>query len=268
MKKDCQLLFLGTGGSMGTPVIGCDCAVCNSSNLYNKRMRPSALLTAGGKKILIDCGPDFKEQAIRYQLNTLDGIIFTHAHNDHTAGIDELRVYCLRSGKPIPCLLSPDTADGLKTRFYYLFEQKEPYKGLLTRFSMQKLEALRGKVQFLGLNLSYFSFYQLGMRVDGFRCGDLAYVSDIKVYPETLFEDLKGVRTLIVSALRFQPSPMHFNVDEAIEFAKKVGAETTWFMHIAHELDHEIGSAYLPPNIKLAYDGLQIEFKGDIVNGQ
>ena len=253
---------------MGTPVIACDCPVCTSASPKNRRLRPSALLTVNGKKILIDCGPDFKEQAIRYKIKTLDGVIFTHAHNDHTAGIDELRAYCLRSGKPLPCLLSPETADDLKTRFYYLFDEKGPYKGLLSRLSLQRLEGLRGEVEFLGIKMHDLSFYQLGMRVDGFRIGDLAYVSDIKVYPETIFDDLKGVRTLIISALRFQPSPMHFNVDEAVAFAQKVGAETTWFMHIAHELDHDAGSNYVPSNIKLAYDGLQLEFKGDIVDSR
>lgn len=253
---------------MGTPVIACDCAVCTSSNPKNHRMRSSALITAGDKKILIDCGPDFKAQALKHKIGSLDGVIFTHAHNDHTAGIDELRIYSLRSGKPLPCLLSPETKEDLKTRFYYLFEQKGPYQGLLSRLDMHPLELLRGEVEFLGIQMTYFSFYQLGMRVDGFRLGDLAYVSDIKVYPETIFEDLKGVRTLIVSALRFQPSPMHFNVDEAVAFAKRVGAESTWFMHIAHELDHDIGTAYLPPNIKLSYDGLQLDFKADIVNSR
>lgn len=261
-----HLLFLGTGGSMGTPVIGCQCPVCTSSHDKNRRQRPSALIKVRDKKILIDCGPDFKDQALKYKIDSLDGIIFTHAHNDHTAGIDDLRIYCLRTGNPLPCLLSPDTADDIKTRFYYLFEEKEPYKDLLSRFAMKTLEGLRGKVQFLGMEISYFSFYQLGMRVDGFRFGDLAYVSDIKVYPETIFDDLKGVRTLIVSALRFQPSPMHFNIDEAVDFAKRVGAERTWFMHIAHDLDHKTGSDYLPKGIQLAYDGLQIDFKADIVD--
>lgn len=268
MKMEGKLLFLGTGGSMGIPVIACDCPVCTSTSPKNQRLRPSALLQAGGKQILIDCGPDFKQQAIKYKINQLDGLILTHAHNDHTASLDELRVYCLKSGKPLPCLLSPETAADIKNRFYYLFEEKEPYKGLLSRFTFQPLDGIRGEVDFLGLKMHYFSFYQLGMRVDGFRIGDLAYVSDIKVYPESIFNDLKGVRTLVISALRFQPSPMHFNVDEAIAFAKIVGAENTWFMHIAHELDHAIGSEYLPPGIKLAYDGLELDFKAEITDSR
>jgi phosphoribosyl 1,2-cyclic phosphate phosphodiesterase len=113
--------------------------------------------------------------------------------------------------------------------------------------------------------MKYFSYKQLGMRVDGIRFGDLAYVSDIKEYNESIFEDLRGVKTLVLSALRFDSTKMHFSVDDAIKFAEKVGAEKTWLMHVSHELDCDIGNDYLPENIQLAYDGLQLEFNVDIV---
>jgi len=266
MIKTGKLLFIGTGGSMGIPVIGCSCSVCKSKILKNHRFRSSVFCTIDGQGILIDCGPDFKQQALRYNIDHIDGLIFTHAHNDHTAGVDELRVLCLRSGKPIPCLLSAETAQDLKIRFKYFFEEKEPYAGLLTRFGMQEFEHDRGEVVFQGIRINYFSYDQLGMRVDGIRLGNLAYVSDIKEYPDTIFEDLKGVKTLILSALRFELSKMHFNIDDAVAFAKKVNAEKTWLMHVSHELDHEIGNAYLPEGIKFAYDALQLEFEVDIVS--
>lgn len=251
---------------MGIPVIACRCAVCQSSSVFNKRNRPSALISIGNQKLLIDCGPDFKLQALKYQLDQIDGVIFTHAHNDHTVGIDDLKVYCLRTGRPLPCLLSPETAGELKTRFGYLFEEREPYAGLMTRLAMQPLERHRGDVVFQGVRIRYFSYEQLHMRVDGYRFGDLAYVSDIRDYPQTIFQDLEGVRTLVLSALRFQPSKMHFSLDEAVEFAQKTGAEQTWLMHIAHELDHDEGNAHLPGNIRLAYDGLHLDFQADIVS--
>lgn len=268
MMKKGQLLFLGTGGSMGIPVVGCDCPVCMSSNPHNRRNRSSVFCTIGNQQILVDCGPDFRQQALLHKINRIDGLIFTHAHNDHTAGVDELRVFCLRSGRPIPCLLSSDTAKDLKSRFYYMFEEKEPYAGLVSRFGMQFFERQRGEVVFQGIRIGYCSYHQLGMRVDGLRFGDLAYISDIKEYPETIFNDLKGVRTLVLSALRFQQTKMHLSVDEAIEFARKVGAEKTWLMHVSHELDHDVGNAYLPDGIEFAYDGLQIEFEVDIVSDQ
>lgn len=263
-----QLLFLGTGASMGTPVIGCSCTVCRSSNPRNRRFRSSVLCTINNQNILVDCGPDFKQQALLNHIVLLDGIIFTHAHSDHTAGIDELRVLCLRSGKPIPCLLSSETAKDLKERFSYIFEEKEPYAGLLPRFGMQIFKRNHGEVIFQGIRIGYFSYDQLGMRVNGLRFGDLAYVSDIKDYPESIFEKLIGIKTLVISALRFSPTKMHFNVDDAIEFAKKVGAEKTWLMHVSHDLDHDTGNAYLPDSIEIAYDGLQLEFEADIISDQ
>ena len=251
---------------MGIPVIGCSCAVCKSDNPRNSRMRTSALCTVGNQHILIDCGPDFRQQALTHHLKNIDGLILTHSHNDHTAGIDELRVLCLKSGKPIPCLLSDETAKDLKVRFDYLFVENEPYAGLLARFGMQQFEKDRGEVVFQGIRLNYFSFHQMGMRVDGIRFGDLAYVSDIKDYPETIFEDLKGIKTLVLSALRFERTKMHFSIDDAIAFAQRAGAEKTWLTHVSHDLDHEIGNDYLPPSIRIAYDGLQLEFKVDIVS--
>lgn len=253
---------------MGTPVIGCHCAVCSSDNSRNKRFRSSALVTINEQVLLIDCGPDFRQQALSYAIDKIDGMILTHAHNDHTAGIDELRVFCLRSGQPLPCLLSQDTLNDLKVRFRYLFEEKEPYAGLLTRFGVQEFERDRGEVIFQGVRVRYFSYEQLGMRVDGLRFGDLAYVSDIKEYPETIFEDLKGVKTLILSALRFDQTKMHFSIDDAIAFSRKAGVEKTWLMHISHDLDYDIGNDYLPDNIEIAYDGLQVEFEADIVFGE
>lgn len=266
MIKKGRLLFLGTGASMGTPVIGCTCKVCTSKNLRNARLRSSVLCTIAGQRLLVDCGPDFRQQALQYGVDQIDGLIFTHAHNDHTAGIDELRVYCLRSGKPIPCLLSYDTAKDLKHRFNYIFEENEPYAGLMARFGLQEFERERGEVVFQGVRIRYFSYQQLGMRVDGLRFGNLAYVSDIKEYPDTIFEDLDGVKTLVISALRFDRTRMHFSVDDAIAFAKKTGAKKTYLMHISHELDYDEGNGYLPEGIELAYDGLQLEFEADVVS--
>ena len=250
---------------MGVPVIGCTCPVCTSPSQYNKRKRPSVLCSIGEQRLLIDCGPDFREQALKFGVNHLDGVLFTHGHNDHSVGVDDLKAYCLRTKNPMPCLLSKETEKELKQRFAYLFEEREPYAGLMTRFAMQRLEREQGSVVFQGVVINYFSYQQLHMRVDGFRLGDLAYVSDIREFNPSIFEELKGVRTLVLSALRFAPSRMHFNVDEAIEFAKKVGAEKTWLMHIAHELDHEKGNAYLPKDIRMAYDGLEIEFEAETV---
>jgi phosphoribosyl 1,2-cyclic phosphate phosphodiesterase len=261
-----SFVFLGTGGSMGIPRIGCACPVCQSIQPTNKRLRPSGLITLNEKKILIDCGPDFRQQALRQNISTLDGVIFTHAHHDHTAGLDDLRIFFWDSNKPLPCIVSDETARDLKRRFYYFFpEEKVENHYPTTYLDLHTLDSERGKIHFLGIETSYFTFFQGSMKVNGFRFGDLAYISDIKDYPDSLFEDLKGVKTLILSALRFTPSPLHLSIDDAIEFSRKVEARSTWLTHISHDLDHEKTNAYLPDNIRLAYDGLEVPFNLTLV---
>ncbi len=256
---EATLQFLGTGGSMGVPVIGCECPVCTSSVPQDKRLRTSALLTVNNRRILIDCGPDFRTQALRYKIDTLDGLILTHSHNDHVGGVDDLKVYCVRTKKAMPCLVSVETECELERRYHYLFRPNDVYQGMTTQFALTTLEDARGTVEFLGLKVRYFSYLQLGMMVNGLRFGKLAYVTDIKDYDESIFEDLKGVDTLVLSALRFSTSPMHLTIDEAVDFAKKVNAKHTWFVHCAHELEYNKVNAYLPENMRLAYDGLTIQ---------
>lgn len=259
MKQKGILTLLGTGGSMGIPVIGCRCAVCTSTNPHNKRLRPGVLIQIAGKKIIIDAGPDYRTQALTHQIHSLDGVIITHAHHDHTAGIDDLRVY-IKEQETLPCLLSHETHNDLKSRFEYIFEPTKESMTLVTRFNITYLEDEQGEVEFCGVNFKYFSYKQGGMTVNGFCFGDLAFVSDIKDFSETIIGEIKGVHTLVVSALRFTPSHLHFTVDEAVAFAKKVQAKQTWFTHIAHDLDHEQTNAYLPPSIRMGYDGLKIPF--------
>lgn len=247
---------------MGIPVIGCGCPVCRSGSPCNQRSRPSGVITIGKKQFLIDCGPDFRMQALKYNISHLDGLILTHAHHDHTAGIDELRVLYLRSKKHLPCLLSHDTAEEIRNRYYYIFD-KPAQDQLLPRIRLQILEDARGEVNFEGVPIRYVTYEQAGMKVNGFRFGNFAYISDIRHYPETLFEDLAGVETLVLSALRFEKTPFHLGIDEAIAFAQRLGAHHTWLTHIAHELDHEATNAYLPANIRMAYDGLELTWKDE-----
>lgn len=245
---------------MGIPVIGCRCPVCTSELPYNKRFRPSALLQVNDKSIVIDCGQEYRLQALKHHIDRLDGVIFTHAHHDHSAGIDDLRAYYLHHKGSIPCLLSRETLNDLEVRYHYIFDGKMYPDKLASRLDLRIMEGQRGTVDFLDIPFNYMSYKQTGMKVNGLRVGTLAYVSDIKEYDESIFEDLNGVETLVLSALRFTPSWMHLTVDEAVDFAKKVNAKMTYFTHIAHELDHEKTNAYLPSNIRMAYDGLVINF--------
>lgn len=255
-----KLKFLGTGGSVGVPVIGCPCAVCHSTDPYNQRLRPSVLLKIAHRQFLIDAGPDFRLQALRYGITHLDGLLLTHAHHDHSGGLDDLRPIYYRRESPLPILLSHDTAKDLLLRYYYLFEPSLGQETFTPRLHLQILPDQAGQVIFEGLTIEYMTYIQGGMKVNGFRIGDLAYLSDIRHFSPTIFDHLKGLRYLIISALRYTPSPLHFSVDEAIDFAKQVGAKQVWLTHISHDLEHHQTNAYLPANVSLAYDGLEIEF--------
>jgi len=255
-----QFLFLGTGASAGIPVIGCQCAVCQSPDVHNKRLRPSGLVTTQGKTLLIDTSPDLRCQALRHQLRHLDGVLLTHTHYDHIAGIDELRTFYLIERKPLPVLVSNATYQELKKRYDYLFRERSLSKSLTAQLSFQQLEGRRGQTQFLGISIGYTSYEQGGMEVNGFRFGDFAYIADIRQYDETIFEDLKGIKYLVISCLKRESSYMHFSIEECIEFARKLKVEQTWFTHISHEMEHESINRTLPSGFQLSYDGLIIEF--------
>jgi phosphoribosyl 1,2-cyclic phosphate phosphodiesterase len=248
-----HFLFLGTGAALGVPMVACPCPVCHSKSPHNKRLRPAGLIKVGDKQILIDAGPDIRSQLLKYDVKHLDGVAITHPHFDHIAGIDDLRPYAFFSGKPLPCLLSKETFDELTLRHHYLM------KGKL--FSFQLLKKEFGKEDFLGLPFHYVSYFQKEMKVTGYRLGNFAYISDIRKYTDEVIEQLKGVKTLVLSALRHASTEVHFGIDEAREFAEKVGAEQTYFTHIAHDIDHEEVSKQLPAHVKLSYDGLEIPFE-------
>jgi phosphoribosyl 1,2-cyclic phosphate phosphodiesterase len=252
--------FLGTGGSGGVPLIGCKCAVCRSSSSFNKRLRSAGLFTIEDKHYLIDVGPDFREQALRYQIDRLNGVMITHAHSDHIVGIDDLRAYYFLEHKKVPCLVSQETFDEIKKRFPYLLESQSG-GSISAQLDFRILDHDFGERVFEGLRVRYLSYFQVGMKVTGFRVGDFAYVSDIRTFTDEVFESLKGVEILVLSALRHEPTAMHFSIEEAIAFSRQAGAKTTYFTHIAHDLDHETAQKILPKGFYLSYDGLQIEIE-------
>lgn len=253
-----QFLFLGTGGSLGVPVVSCNCRVCRSISPLNKRFRPSGLLTIGNKRFLIDVGPDFREQAIKFGIHHLDGVLITHTHYDHIGGLDDLRVFHMLHKKQLSCLSSKETFDEIHQRFHYLFKKRGGESCLQLNFEL--LENDFGHVEFEGVDIHYLTYFQAGMKVTGYRIGSFAYISDIHKYDARVLEELKGVEILVLSALRPTTSEVHFSLDEAIEFSRKVGAVRTFFTHIAHEIDHEETNSKLPPGITLSNDGLEIGF--------
>ena len=246
-----EALFLGTGASMGVPVIGCNCSVCISSSPFNKRLRPSILLLIEGRQYLVDVGPDFRFQALKYDITHLDGVILTHSHYDHIGGLDELRIYYYRNQKPVPCLASPETLEEIKVRYHYVLTQG--------KFNFQLTERDQGEMVFEGLDLKYFSYFQKEMKVMGLRLKDFAYVVDILSYEEDIFAALEGVKTLVIDGLAWERTSAHLGICEVIEFAKKVGCERTYLTHVAHETDHEAMNEKLPQGMNMAYDGLKLK---------
>lgn len=256
-----KFTFLGTGASAGVPIVGCKCHVCLSSSPYNQRLRSAGLLSFQELRFLIDVGPDFRQQALAHHLDHIDGLLLTHTHFDHIAGIDELRVFYFRHKKPLPCLLSFESLEELKTRYAYLFQPIGTVPTISVQMEMHLLEEDQGEVDFLGIKVGYCSYFQGNMKVTGFRVGNFAYISDIKEYDPSLFVALQGVETLVVSALFEESSPLHLSLDEAIDFSKKVGARQAYITHISHKMEYESVSKKLPLNIRLAFDGMEIAFE-------
>lgn len=244
-----RFTVLGSGGSMGVPIAGCECPVCISGHPENVRLRPSIRIEHNDKTYVIDMGPDFRQQALKYHIKHIDGVLVTHTHYDHIAGFDEIRPYHFRQQIAIPVLLAKEAYEDLGVRFYYFPDDHVDYN---------VLDELSGQLNFAGLPLTYFSYTQAGMRVIGYRFKKFAYVTDIQNYEDDIFDHLKGVETLILSALRWTKSRVHFTIDDAIAFSEKVGVKRTYLTHIAHDLDHQETNERLPEWVRLAYDGLQL----------
>ncbi|NGX45721.1 MAG: Phosphoribosyl 1,2-cyclic phosphodiesterase [Chlamydiae bacterium] len=257
-----KFLFLGSGGSLGIPIVTCTCAVCKSSSPFNKRLRPSGLLTIGEKSFLIDVGPDFRDQALRYGIKHLDGILLTHTHYDHVGGLDEVRVFYFLQKQRIPILSSKETFEEVEHRYHYLFRAPPGSPNRCPQFEFELLKEDFGQITFVGEKFDTVSYFQAGMKVTGYRIGNFAYISDIRHYDDLVVERLQGVEILVVSALRESPSEVHFSLEEAAAFSHKVGARTTFLTHITHDLDHDETNAKLPKGIALAHDGLEIEIHG------
>lgn len=258
-----KLTFLGTGTSTGVPVIGCHCLTCTSPDPRDRRLRCSALLEAddptapdGVRRILFDCGPDFRQQMLSLDFHRLDAIFVTHEHYDHVGGLDDLRPYSLFGD--VTVYADAYCAQHLRERLPYCFTPKErrypgvpaidlediaPHKAVqVGKVSVTPLQVMHGRLPILA-----------------YRVGDLAYITDMKSIPDSEWPYLRGVRTLVVNGLRHESHPSHQTIEEAIDFAQQVGAADTYLIHMSHHIRrHTIEDSQLPPHVHLAYDELTI----------
>ncbi|WP_345948227.1 MBL fold metallo-hydrolase [Mucilaginibacter sp. PAMB04274] len=250
------ITFLGTGTSQGVPVIACECEVCTSADKHDKRLRTSLLVEAEGKVIVIDSGPDFRYQMLRAGVKHLDAVVFTHEHKDHTAGLDDIRAFNYIQQTPMDVYAVPRVQEALKREFSYIFAEYQ-YPGIpklnLHTIGLDPFKV--GPLKFTPIEVMHYR-----LPVLGFRIADFTYITDAKTITEKETEKIYGSKTLVVNALQKEAHISHFTLDEAIAFAQKIGAETTYFTHISHRLGKYADvSRELPENIKLAYDGLKLE---------
>jgi phosphoribosyl 1,2-cyclic phosphate phosphodiesterase len=248
------LTVLGSGTSMGVPTLGCDCAVCHSADPRDRRTRPSVMIEYAGKAVLIDTTPDFYAQAIRERITRLDAVFYTHTHADHILGIDDLRPLSYRH-KPqkLPLYARPDAAAFLRRMFSYIFDANYKYGGL----PLLELCPIDGPVDLFGARFEPVRLIHGETEI----YGSAAYLTDHSEIPETSYQQLQGLDVLFLDALRHKPHPTHSTVENSLRIVDRVKAKRAFFTHICHDLPHEETNATLPPHVRLAYDGMKLDFE-------
>ena len=254
-----RLTLLGTGTSFGVPQVGCDCAVCRSSDPRDRRTRAGAMLEWRGKVLLIDTPPELRLQLVAAGVDRVDAVLYTHEHADHISGIDDLRIFSVRQRTAIPIYGPAETLERLRTSFAYIFDGEAPYTGTSKpRLETHPLEAGR-QTEIAGLPVLPLAFEHGHLRVFGYRFGEVAYLTDIKSVPEEQRRALHGLKLLVINALWWRPHPTHLSIAEAIETARALGAARTVLTHLTHETGHAELAARLPDGIEPGYDGLTVE---------
>lgn len=259
--REMRVTLLGTGTSTGIPVIGCHCRVCSSPDPRDTRTRCSCLVRVNGLSIVIDTGPDFRQQALRERINQVDAVLFTHHHADHIVGLDDLRPYFFHNPAPIPCYGHPRTTGVIQKTFPYIF-QDGTYPGVpnlellpvMERFEIKSRHGRSGSVQVEPIVVVHGR-----LPMYGYRIGAFAYLTDTSSIPLESFTQLRALDVLVLDALRHEPHPTHFTVEQAIEAAERIGARNTYFIHMTHSILHEEEDQRLPTSMHLGYDGLTID---------
>lgn len=252
------LTVLGSGTSMGVPTLGCDCAVCHSSDPHDKRTRPSVMIEYAGKVVLIDTTPDFYMQAIREGITHLDAVLYTHTHADHILGIDDLRPLSYRlKPEKLPIYARPDSAAFLRKMFSYIFEPDYKYGGL----PQLELKPIDGPVDIFGVCFVPIILIHGENQIYGYRFGTAAYLTDHSEIPESSLDQLEGLDILFLDALRHKPHPTHSTVQNSLRIVERLKPKRAFFTHICHDLAHEATNATLPRNVRLSFDGMKLEFE-------
>jgi phosphoribosyl 1,2-cyclic phosphate phosphodiesterase len=275
-----RVTFLGTGTSHGIPVIGCSCAVCLSPNPKNRRNRIGVWLHDGpahtgrdltenghagaggpeaeGLSAVIDICSEFRIACLDRGLKRLDFVLLTHAHSDHVSGLDDLRIFSQTSGKPMPLYADSRTLKDIRARFAYAFNPPKEYGGGTPQYDLREVTS--------GFREGGWSIVPLPVMhgpepILGFRVNDFAFITDVTVIPDSTLALLKGLDVLALDCLRKRPHSTHLSLDQAVAYAKRIGAKRTYLIHLTHELEHEETESGLPPEIRVAYDGLELDLR-------
>ena len=249
-----KITFLGTGTSIGVPRIGCSCPVCTSEDPKNKRLRCALHLEHEDYSLLVDTGPDLRTQALRYQIDHVDCVLFTHGHADHLHGLDDVRCYCFDRDGPLPCYANQHTIERIEHVFDYAFDKNAP-----STTPQITLHPIEGPFSVCGLEIEPLTIYHGRAPVLAFRIGDFAYVTDTNRIPDEAMERLHDLDVLVLGALRHKAHPTHFNIEQALAIVEKLQPAQTYLTHMAHDLDHHQTNTELPQGVELAYDGLVLE---------
>ena len=252
-----EVTILGSGTSQGVPVIACDCAVCLSKDSKDKRLRASILFNIDGKNFVVDAGPDFRTQLLRENVQQLSGILFTHEHKDHIAGLDDVRAFNYKQNRPMDVYCNAAVEQALKREFYYIFENAN-YPGV-PKITLNNITKNRFELN-NGVEVQPIEVMHYKMPVLGFRLGDFTYITDAKTISEEEVLKVLGTKILIVNALHLSPHISHFNLEEALEFIAHINPEKAYITHISHLFGtHQQIEKLLPPNVFAAYDGMKIK---------
>jgi phosphoribosyl 1,2-cyclic phosphate phosphodiesterase len=254
------LTVLGSGTSMGVPTIGCDCPVCSSADPHDRRTRPSIMIQWDGRTVLIDTTPDFREQAIREHIRKIDAVLYTHGHADHILGLDDVRPLSYKrvtGGAKIPLYASDHTASVLRSVFRYIFDADYKFGGL----AQVELQQINGPIDLFGAKFQPLRVIHGDAPIEAYRFGSAAYLTDFSAIPDETMAQLQGLDILFLDALRHQPHPTHSTVENSVQIVDRLKPKRTFFTHISHDLPHEQTNATLPANVRLAHDGLKLEFE-------
>jgi len=256
MTQPIRITVLGSGTSSGVPTIGCNCATCASADPRDNRMRPSVLVQYGGKNVLIDTTPDFRAQALRARIVRVDAILFTHSHADHILGLDDVRPLNYHQKMSIPAYGTSATLDVIRRVFRYAFDS-EPTLSSVPRVDLHAITP--EPFELFGMQVIPVPLLHGDGASLGFRFGDAAYLTDHNVIPEESKLKLRNLDVLFLDALRHRPHPTHSTVAQSLQSVEELQPRRAFFTHICHDLPHALTEAALPPHVRLAYDGLEIE---------